>query len=134
VVYLKEGMRYLDLEHEVGHLEQVRALGELVTKREVERPGRPPKEVRHIGGVLTARQDAVLEYHNRLKEYLRLRDRGAGSELLSEHAHGVRLSKSEYTKHVVRAGPQSTIFKWAREHFPDIPQLEERFRARGEKL
>jgi hypothetical protein len=88
-------MLFLDFEHEVGHAKQLQCLGNNAppTERVVEvvdgngRVRFKPSKVND--GVLNNNQNAVTEYHNRLEEYLRLVERGAGPDLLREHAEGV---------------------------------------------
>ncbi|NJL86905.1 MAG: hypothetical protein HC886_14580 [Leptolyngbyaceae cyanobacterium SM1_1_3] len=133
-VYLREGMRFLDLEHEVGHIRQLtERFGErtLPTERVIEYPDGRIKQARDQGGVLTNWQNAITEYHNRLIEFLRLHERGANSELLREHARGVREWRSEYRDRGLKGGRSPSRSQWADEHFPDLPQLESRYTDAG---
>jgi hypothetical protein len=92
------GMRFLDLEHEAGHVEQLedRFGGNLPICRFVQlRPDREV-EVDTVPNVLKDWQDAVTEYHNRLVEHRRLASRGAGSELLAKHLTGLISASASY--------------------------------------
>jgi hypothetical protein len=130
VLHLQEGMRYLDLEHELGHIDQIEGMGGDMppTRRILEEPGRPPRDISKTGGVFTTWQNAVTEYHNRLVEWLRLFDRGASQALLREHAGGVAEWRRTYQKHVPRSPTKSA---WSSQHFPDLPTLEGRYTAAG---
>jgi hypothetical protein len=94
------GMRFLDLEHEVGHVEQLedRFGGNLPISKFVQL--RPDREVlvKNAPDVLQGWQDAVTEYHNRLLEYQRLADRGANPSLLAKHLQGLNESATAYQK------------------------------------
>jgi hypothetical protein len=135
-IHLLQGMRFLDLEHEMGHLRQLDRFGtappptlKLVRKQngaEVEAGGSLQ------AGTLTTRQNAVVEYHNRLDEYIRLASRDAPGDLLTEHAQGLNhWRKQAETDGLGRGG---SIDKWAEQHFNEIPSLERKAREFGAKL
>lgn len=130
-----EGMRFLDLEHEVGHVRQLleRFDGDPpFTERMVENPGRPLKKSNDQSNVITNKQNAVIEFHNRLLEYKWLSERGAPRELLDEHADGLNDWHSAY-RDAIRAykGKKSKVGQWADEHFPDLRDLIEEYRQLG---
>jgi predicted ABC-type ATPase len=119
-VHVQRGMRFLDLEHELAHVHQM-------TERFPEGP--PPT---HIDGKpkivppkMKGWQDAVLEYHVRLEEYIRLAERAVDPEILAKHAESVDEWRAAYRKHVDTGRPFEEAERgWARSHFPEIPQLE----------
>lgn len=133
-VYLREGMRFLDLEHELGHVRQLtERFGEspLPTERVIEYPDGRIKQAGDQRGVLTNWQNTVTEYHNRLIEFLRLNERGANPELLREHARGVREWRGEYYSKGLKGGRSPSRRQWVDEHFPDLPQLERQYTDAG---
>src|SRR5262249_48339269 len=75
-LYLQPKMRFLDLEHEMAHIEQLERFAEppptqrlVSTKRgEIEASGNQRQ------GILTSEQATIMEYHNRLAEFVRLRN------------------------------------------------------------
>ncbi|WP_017660515.1 hypothetical protein [Baaleninema simplex] len=132
VVNLQENMRFLDLEHEFGHVQQLteRFGGNMLTDRYIRRPNGTTKRSRMRHGILTNEQDAVTEYHNRLEEFLRLEERRADLEVLREHAEGVRDWRSVYRDRL----RSPTLREWATQYFPDIPSLEQRYSSGGRPL
>ena len=88
---LQKGMRYIDLEHELDHIQQLLRFGEqgLLTDRVQEYPNGRRVKSRNQEGVITPWQNSILEYHNRLNEFLRLHERGVDLSTLKEHAEGV---------------------------------------------
>ena len=128
-VQVHEGMRFLDLEHEADHVYQM-------TQRFPEGP--PPtsvwqqradgtlKELPHVAERMTTWQDAIIEYHVRLQEYIRLAERGVDSDVLREHLAGVDERRDIYWKKGVKKGRSLSQTAWAERHFPDIPTLEAR--------
>jgi hypothetical protein len=130
VVYVQEGMRYLDLEHELGHIRQLtERFGDkcLPTERVIEYPDGRVKDISDKGGVLTNWQNTVTEYHNRLDEFLHLYERGANIELLSEHGQGIRKWKELYKDIGLKRGKSPSRKSWVEKHFPDLYGLEERY-------
>jgi hypothetical protein len=96
------------------------------------------KEVNAAGndlqGVITSKQNTVLEYHNRLKEYTQLKQRGASVELLKEHADGV-LQWREAAKTKGGLGiTNSSTRKWTQENLPDLFELEDQYKNIGGTL
>lgn len=136
-LHIVPGMRYLDLEHEMGHIRQLVRFGSSPppTAKLVRLPN--GAEVHAEGnlasGVLTSRMNTIVEYHNRLDEYVRLAGRGAPRAVLDEHATGL----SEWRLAAESAGlgyERASIHVWAKQHFPDIPSLEARCREGGAPL
>lgn len=131
------GMRYLDLEHEIGHIRQLLRFGS----------SPPPKaklvqlpngtEVKAEGnlasGVLTTKMDAIVEYHNRLDEYVRLATRGAPRPLLDEHAAGLSVWKLA-AESAGLGYEKASVHAWAKQYFPEIPSLEVKCRQSGAAL
>lgn len=132
-VHVRPGMRYLDLEHELGHVRQATDParfpdGPRPTSIVIE-DSRGRRNAPDQAGVLTTRHNAVVEYHNRLQELLWLERRGASSSVMREHMEGIDGSildkgwKKKYEA-ATAGGQKSSIAQWARQHFPDIPALE----------
>lgn len=127
-VHVQEGMRFLDLEHEIGHVNQLTDParfpdGPLPTHIIVEQPGRSPKEARHQGGQMTNWQDTIIEYHNRLQEVVALSERGASPAILREHLEGVSHHQKLYYEKGLKGGRSGSRREWADEHFWDIGDL-----------
>jgi len=136
-LHIVPGMRYLDLEHEMGHMRQLVRFGSVPppTAKLVRLPNgtEVPAEGNLASGVLTSRMNAIVEYHNRLDEYVRLAARGAPRTVLDEHATGL----SEWRLAAESAGlgyEKASIHAWAQKHFPEIPSLEDRCRESGAPL
>lgn len=140
IVYQK-GMRYLDLEHEIGHVDQVLDKArfpdgpvpiEVKTQHADGTLSDAPSQV----GVLRTWQDAIVEYHNRLQEIVRLSERGASTPVLEEHIGNLEKHAREYANRGIKAtvsregvrGPSRspTQGEWQKQHFPDIETLEAR--------
>ena len=135
-LHITENMRFTDLEHEYGHLKQIERLGEnapptnkeeIVTRKD----GKTSQiKAKNQQGVLTAKQNAVLEYHNYLSEFLRLSERGAAREILEEHATYVEnwrrtsLSKGLAIKN-------SSLTKWTNKYLSDLPDLIKQYEKAG---
>jgi hypothetical protein len=76
-IHLRPGMRFLDLEHELGHVHQLTGParfpdGPLPTEHVFERPNGVRVKAKLHGPELKRWQDACIEYHVRLQEFLRL--------------------------------------------------------------
>jgi hypothetical protein len=133
-VFVRDGMRFLDLEHELGHIRQLtERFGEnpLPTERVIEYPDGRTKQAPDQQGVLTTWQNTVTEFHNRLVEFLRLHERGASPELLREHAQGVKEWRNLYVEKGLKGGRSPSRQSWVQEHFPDLPQLTDRYAQAG---
>lgn len=128
-----EGMRYLDLEHEVGHMKQlVDRLEGLPTEKFMERENGTIKNISQSkGDVLTSWQDAVTEFHNRLDEYIKLKNNGANEELLKKHADGITHARKEYRKALdLDKNPKfasKNKILWKDTYFSDISSLEQQY-------
>ncbi|WP_228002431.1 WXG100-like domain-containing protein [Nocardia australiensis] len=134
-----ENMRFLDLEHEVGHVRQLLerfGTNPPCTERWLERPNGVLKKIDNATGLLSKKYDSIVEFHNRLQEYNRLADRGVPREILSEHANGVHHWYNEF-RDAVDSPYSDKLNKWAiwaNEHFPDIPELSSTYRDHGNLL
>jgi hypothetical protein len=127
-------MPYLDLEHEIGHLDQI--------ENQLKGAMRPTERVLESGRRSSLREalyedwmDDISEYHNRLVEYMRLYQRGVDVDVLEAHAQGVRDGRDAYQKIErkarYRSSQASERVKWGQKHFPDIVTLEADYRAAG---
>jgi hypothetical protein len=126
-------MRFLDLEHEYGHLQQLEKLGNPPLTREIMLPNGITTKARgnDLQGTITKSQNRILEYHNRLQEYMHLRARGASPELLQDHARGIAdWRKDAYGKGGLSVS-QSSEMKWTQENFPDLFELEKQYKDFG---
>jgi hypothetical protein len=122
VLHVLEKMRYLDLEHELGHISQFSRFGNTVppTDKVVELPNGRRKSADIRNGVLTTAQATVAEYHNRLVEFIRLYERGVDIEVLVEHAGGVDYWKKQYDK---KLRGKRKLAAWIRKYFSDCDDL-----------
>jgi hypothetical protein len=142
-LHVRPGMRFLDLEHELGHVRQITdparfPKGPVPTEIVVE-DARGRRNAPNQQGVLNTRQNAVLEYHNRLQELIWLDERGSTPAVLREHLDGIDGASgykgwAERYYDATRGGAKSSITQWAREHFPDIPELQKQVSAIRERL
>jgi hypothetical protein len=131
-VLMPKGSRFLDLEHEVGHVRQLTenfAGKPPPTERVIEMPDGSIRAAKDLGGVLNTWQNSILEYHNRLDEFLRLQARGVDEALLKEHAQGV----AKWRKEAIGQGMTRGITKptWTAEHVPDLQSLSNRYAQAG---
>ena len=117
-------MRYIDLEHEVGHIRQLeRFEGNLYTDRyKQNNNGKRKLFNQNAPHVLQEWQDHITEYHNRLDEFLRLHKRDTNPELLLEHAESISIWYEKQGKGT-RWGKKKDRMKWTERHFPDLRQL-----------
>ncbi len=140
-LYLQKGMRYIDLEHELGHIEQLLRFGEqgIPMSRVIEYANGRRVQFRNQKGVMAPWQVVILEYHNRLNEFLRLYERGVSVSILREHFEGVEEWEDKYMKKG-RGGPnrgqagmpsskQRVKRAWARTYFDDISELATKYYA-----
>ena len=123
------GMRFLDLEHEAGHVEQLEGNlgGNLPTGKFVLLPSGREVPVDNAPDVLQGWQDSVTEYHVRLLEYQRLTDRGASSELLSQHRAGIEEARRNYNGELFKRGPDKKKTAWAKQYFPELNDLMQQY-------
>ncbi len=124
-----QNMRYLDLEHELGHVDQLSRFGNQVppTDQVVELPNGRRRRSNIRDGVLTTAQNTVTEYHNRLVEFIRLHERGVEIELLIEHADGVDESYKRYDQKGIKGGRSLSMKSWIKTYFTDLNDLEKQY-------
>jgi hypothetical protein len=138
ILNVAKGMRYIDLEHELGHIEQFTTrFGEKVPPLDmlVLVPNRPRRDVDVLAGIMTNKQKIIVEYHNRVVEFLRLYDRGVDVYLLKEHAYGVKLDKNGGVERwkkrneweALNRGMSTGRIAWTQKYFPEMPELEKRY-------
>ena len=131
VVYVQPEMRWLDLQHELDHVRQVTERfpeGLMPTHVLGSRPKIQPPLLSRVP------YDATLEYHVRLTEfnrlateYLRLEREEQISidlDVLQKHSSGVSSAETLFHEKVTRQRNAVSENAWARNHFPDIPELE----------
>lgn len=87
---LKENARWIDFEHEVGHIKQTLRLKDKIYPTVIEKGG--------SGDILTQAMDTFLELHNRLHEFNRLFYRRAPFNILQEHAIMLSTYLQDYNK------------------------------------
>ncbi len=134
-LHVVPGMRYLDLEHELGHIHQLERFGndppatETLVRRADGTETAAKNELRR--GTFNKAENNVVEYHNRLEEYVRLAERGAPDELLRREAEALKKWRVSAEGSGLGQGRGGGLHRWARDHFPEIPELERRARALG---
>ena len=137
ILNVARGMRYIDLEHELGHVDQFTTrFGDKVPplQKKIPLPNGTRRDVDVLAGIMTTKQKIIVEYHNRLVEFLRLYDRGVDVEVLKEHAHGPNLDgedgldfwKKEYHWDALNRGLSTSRIAWTKKYFPELPELEKR--------
>ncbi|MGL6339547.1 MAG: hypothetical protein ACRC80_10445 [Waterburya sp.] len=132
-LHVLSDMRYIDLEHEVGHIGQLERFdGNLYTDRYKQgNDGRRKLFNQNAPHVLQEWQDIVTEYHNRLDEFLRLYERDASPELLAEHSSmqtdGIDYWNRLYNDKIFNKGRGSQKTNWVKEHFPDLAELRQQY-------
>ena len=137
-VQVRFGMPYLDLEHELGHLDQIqdRLKADMLPIDRVFESGRESPDHQ---GLYEAWMNDISEYQNRLVEYLRLHLRGVDLDVLEYHAQEVRNWRGEYSKisREAQRGSRRAVQRmaWGQKFFPDIAALAMAYReASGDKL
>jgi len=145
-LWLQKWMRYIDLEHELDHIEQLLRFGEqgLPTDRFIEYANGRRVKSRNQEGVMAPWQNSILEYHNRLNEFQSLYERGVDVSTLKEHAEGVEKWRQIYSNKGLgghnrgRGGrpnsDQRTRRAWARKHFRDISELVTKYNRVGRQF
>ncbi|HEU4328353.1 MAG TPA: hypothetical protein VFS21_34765 [Roseiflexaceae bacterium] len=145
LIFLQRDMRYLDMEHEYGHIKQlIRRFKEIpITERVIDPGNGEYKKAVDIGsgeyrrykdqsGTLGESKMRILEFHNRLQEYIRLHNRGVNQEVLRLHAEGVE-ERTEYYNEINRNRCGSSkieiLRKWCKDYFYDIPELYKMYRS-----
>jgi hypothetical protein len=131
-LHLQPGMRFLDLEHEMSHIDQIERFVEPPITHRFVRTAQG--DVQAVGnqarGILTTEQNAILEYHNRLSEMVRLEKTTTREVLLDEFQGAERYRIKAENKAGLGRGDNFNT-RWAKQYFPDIPELEERVRQMG---
>jgi hypothetical protein len=124
-LYYTKDMRFLDLEHEVGHIAQWKANGKPPTDRVILRSDGREVPAPKQEGVLSSWQNKLWEYENRMQEFIRLAERKASREVLVEHRDGV----TEWQKAWRKTGVQYSSSKqaYADGAFPHLKTLEARY-------
>lgn len=136
ILNVAAGMRYIDLEHELGHIEQLSRFGDnvppLAKKVEVSNTHRRDADV--LAGIMRTKHIAILEYHNRLVEFLRLYDRGVELKILKQHAYGINLDKQgglevayERYRWATNKGMSTTRMAWIEKYLPELPDLTKQY-------
>ena len=134
VLNVATGMRYLDLEHELDHIEQFTTrFGDNVPplEKKIEFSSRHRRDVDVLAGIMTTKQKIIVEYHNRLVEFLRLYERGVDTEILIDHAEGhdgVDSWRTQYLRNGINNQLSTTGMAFVKNHFPDIPELEKKYK------
>lgn len=126
-VNIFQGMRFLDLEHEFGHVLQneLRLKGVITSTKRVRRfeDNRPDKLLPAGPTTMKNWQYPIIEYHNRLDEFIRLAGRTDDLSILGPHADGVIEWKNKMNK-ILRGGKPSKVNKFKDDYFADIINLE----------
>lgn len=125
------GMRFIDLEHELGHVRQMTDPGRFPdgppdSEVELQRSNGNRKPLRNVPDQLAPWQDVIVEYHVRLQEYIRLAERGVDDEILAEHAKGVDEHQVAYRERGLGHPSMTRGRKWVQQHFGDISELSQR--------
>jgi hypothetical protein len=128
-VAVEAGMRFLYLEHEANHVEQLEDNlgGALPTSKFILLPSGREVLVENAPDVLQGWQDSVTEYHVRLLEYQRLVDCGASADLLERHRVGVEDARKRYNDELFKRGPDKKGTAWAKQYFPELTQLIQQY-------
>ena len=138
ILLVAPGMRFIDLEHELGHIEQFTTrFGDKVPPlaKKIELPNGYRRNVDVLAGIMTVKQQIIVEYHNRLVEFVRLYERRVDVQVLKQHAYGESLSKEgglkhwerQYFKRGINDGLSTTGMAWMEKYFPEIPELQKQY-------
>ncbi|HEU4421334.1 MAG TPA: hypothetical protein VFR67_02205, partial [Pilimelia sp.] len=130
---LRPGMRFLDLEHELGHIHQLTdparfPNGPPAMREVTELPDGRQRTNNSVPGLLRGWRIEVAEYHVRLQEFIRLAERGVDADILRAHWESVVDHAADHQRSVTRRPPANERPRWTNQHFPDIPELEARAR------
>jgi hypothetical protein len=131
-IQIPENARFLDLEHEVGHVKQLQEnLSGVIqyTEKMLERENGTQKELKNPqdAEVLENWQNNITEYHNRLIEIIKLSERIDSPptpeqfKVLKEHTQELSTWAKTY-KESLRY-PESKESKFARQYFPELSEL-----------
>lgn len=132
-------MRFLDLEHELDHVDQLltRFIGQglfIFTAQFKEgRSGKPYLDDQSPD-TLTKWQCTVTEYHARLKEFIRLSQRNVSLTLILEAAQSVEWWAMEYWKRGLKKGYSESRINWVQQHFYDLIDLERSYQTKIQEL
>lgn len=131
-LYVQPKMRFLDLEHEMGHIDQLdRFADPPPTKRMVSTPrGEIAATANRAQGILTTEQNAVTEYHNRLAQFVRLH-RTTTPDVLAKEFQGIEEWRVRVENKIGLGRGDNAITRWAKQYFPELPDLEAQVRAAG---
>ena len=122
-------MRYIDLEHEFGHIRQLERFdGKLYTDRFLEKPNGHLKRFNdNADDILHGWRNIVTELHNRLQEFLRLDERDANLELLLEHSRESSEGITKWIKLFNKHTRKKNRLEWSDQYFPDLIDLRKEY-------
>ena len=129
-------MRYIDLEHEFGHIRQLERFdGKLYTDRFMEKPNGNLKRFNdNADDILHSWRNIVTELHNRLQEFLRLDERDANPELLLEHSRESSEGITKWLKLFNKHTRKKNRLVWIVQYFPDLIDLRKEYADSIDKL
>lgn len=120
-------MRFLDLEHEIDHIKQFEENlnGEYCTHL-VQEKSQGLKTIKDSTLYLKKSQKAFLEYEVRIREVLRLKERGASKTLLDEHIEGLKEAHNDLSGETVkfRDSKRTKFYSWQNKHFPNFKYFD----------
>lgn len=130
-LYLQKDMMFIDLEHEMGHIDQLEAnpdiqFTEKYKEYQTKKGDVKVQENTDASGKLLTWQNWVTEYQNRLVEVIRLYKRGVDSQILKDHIAGVDIVYAKYYEATNR-GKSASKAQWVKSHFPELPALQAEF-------
>ncbi len=135
-LYIIPDMRYIDLEHEFGHIRQLERFdGKLYTDRFMEKPNGNLKRFNdNADDILHGWRNIVTELHNRLQEFLRLLERDANPELLLEHSSDKSEGITKWLKLFNKHTRKKNRLVWIDQYFPDLIDLRKEYAEKIDKL
>ncbi len=135
-LHIIPNMRYIDLEHEFGHIKQLeRFEGKLYTDRFMEKPNGNLKRFNdNADDILHGWRNIVTELHNRLQEFLRLLERDANPELLLEHSSDKSEGITKWLKLFNKHTRKKNRLVWIDQYFPDLIDLRKEYAEKIDKL
>lgn len=129
------GMRYIDLEHEIGHIRQLERFDwKLFTDRYMVKANGNIKEFNNSDDILHEWRDYVTEFHNRLQEFLKLYEREADLELLLEHSRESNKGVFYWMLFFKDKVTKTSHRKWVKQNFPDLKDLRIKYASAIDKL
>ncbi|MFC4145221.1 hypothetical protein ACFO0M_03030 [Micromonospora mangrovi] len=125
-VRYREGMRFLDLEHEIDHVNQLkdRFNWEIGTEAVRELPNGNFGKMNGPPGLLSQRHDTIVEYHVRVEEAIRLIERGVDSAVIRDHLAGVKKHEELMDRALRSGGPK--LEAWRDRYFSDLGESKSR--------